>query len=532
MLKVLLVDDELLIRNRLRTLINGDNRQFVICGEASDGLQALKLIRERNPDIVIFDIEMSGMNGVKLAQHISEQHAEIQMIGLSNYDTYDYVRSVLQYGAVDYLLKHRFDAETLGTVLDTCKQKIFDSKQKAVGRNEMKDEQMLPSLAKNSLVELLIGTVSEPAQLERFENQLTGSPIYMQLRNFVLVVLQVSHFELVIDRLSERDTASFIQSITDLCQQIVGDFRKGLVTYLEDGNFVVLFSLAHMRSQVFINQTITECTNQIEISLDKLINIRVRKHVSPLFQNVMKARDYYIEACLKLSSSHSGDQIHVEEMKGAYKTLSIRQEKHLLHAVEIGDDAQINKIMDEIFECDEIAFASHEIFRPLMNELFFIAKKICKNAEQSTDWMDAEVAKIQKSEMKTVKQIKDWIKQLYVGLTENLYGQMNERQSVYVKKAIQHIQEHYTEDISLESTANLLYITSSYLSRLFKYEMKMTFTEYLNQVRIEESKRLIGNKMKIKDIYKKVGFNNYSYYIRVFKDLVGETPLKYAKRKL
>ncbi|MFH5183525.1 helix-turn-helix transcriptional regulator [Paenibacillus sp. TAB 01] len=98
-------------------------------------------------------------------------------------------------------------------------------------------------------------------------------------------------------------------------------------------------------------------------------------------------------------------------------------------------------------------------------------------------------------------------------------------------QAIQRIQQHYRLGVTLEETAEQLNITPSYLSRRFKEEMEMTFTEYLTAYRIDRSTQLIRTRAcSIKEIYQLVGFNSYSYFIKVFKEHVGETPHVYASK--
>ena len=102
MYRVLIVDDDLTVRIRLKNLISWELLECEIAGEATHGLEAIALLDTVQPDIVITDIYMPGMNGVDLIHYIREHAPEIYVLALSAYDDFDYVRNSLKYGAFDY----------------------------------------------------------------------------------------------------------------------------------------------------------------------------------------------------------------------------------------------------------------------------------------------------------------------------------------------------------------------------------------------------------------------------------------------
>ncbi|WP_289183724.1 response regulator [uncultured Dubosiella sp.] len=114
---VLIVDDELIIRQGIEYMLNWEEEGFQIIGKAKNGEEALQIIEARHPDIVITDIEMPNMNGLELAEIIAKQHPEIQMIMLSAHQNFEYVRPSFSLGAVDYMLKSALSSEELRKTL-------------------------------------------------------------------------------------------------------------------------------------------------------------------------------------------------------------------------------------------------------------------------------------------------------------------------------------------------------------------------------------------------------------------------------
>lgn len=103
-LKILIADDEISIRQLIKKLID-PSAPLQIVGEAADGNSAYEMIQEKKPDIVITDIRMPGLNGVELMRKARENGIKVDFILVSGYRDFEYARSAVQLGALDYLLK-------------------------------------------------------------------------------------------------------------------------------------------------------------------------------------------------------------------------------------------------------------------------------------------------------------------------------------------------------------------------------------------------------------------------------------------
>ncbi|WP_297566821.1 response regulator [uncultured Faecalibaculum sp.] len=102
---VLIVDDEYLIRQGVEFMIDWEKEGFTIIGKAANGREALELAQSRHPDLVISDIVMPEMDGMELTSRLQEICPDTQVIILSSYSEFDYVRNTLTHGAADYILK-------------------------------------------------------------------------------------------------------------------------------------------------------------------------------------------------------------------------------------------------------------------------------------------------------------------------------------------------------------------------------------------------------------------------------------------
>lgn len=124
MINVLLVDDDLPMLSKLKNIMNWEAGSFNLCGEASGGYAAIKLLDERKPEIVITDMSMPGMDGLELISYMEEHYPHIQVIAISSYSDVHYVKNSMKKGAVDYILKHELDAETLAAALASARERF------------------------------------------------------------------------------------------------------------------------------------------------------------------------------------------------------------------------------------------------------------------------------------------------------------------------------------------------------------------------------------------------------------------------
>ena len=122
--RTLIVDDEMLIRQGIKHYINWEEEGFQIIGEASNGQEALELIELMNPHIILTDIVMPIMGGEELTRIVKTKYPHIEIIILSSFGEFEYVRSTFQSGVVDYILKPKLNSQELLNVLKKAVNRI------------------------------------------------------------------------------------------------------------------------------------------------------------------------------------------------------------------------------------------------------------------------------------------------------------------------------------------------------------------------------------------------------------------------
>ena len=124
MIKVLIADDESIIRRTIRLIGNWEENDMEIIGEAKNGIEAVELIREKSPDLILLDMKMPGYSGEEVMNIIKENNTGSSVIVISGYDDFQFAKVALKYGAMDYILKP-IDRHELNCALEKVHQKPY-----------------------------------------------------------------------------------------------------------------------------------------------------------------------------------------------------------------------------------------------------------------------------------------------------------------------------------------------------------------------------------------------------------------------
>ncbi|MCI3920900.1 response regulator [Paenibacillus sp. TRM 82003] len=532
MIKVLLVDDEWLARSYVKGLLDWEKHGFIICGEAGNGFEAIEAVERHSPEVVIADVHMAGMDGVALCRALEERENTPKVIMLSSFDNYEYVRDTLRSGAVDYLLKHRVDASSLLDLLGKVKGELERERKRKQGDDYLTENwnELQMELSHSYAKALVLGPEEERRKAEAYFAKL--SPIGTQ--NMQLGVMEIVNFLLLTEHYTEEQTNKFVRSIVDVCRQGFQE-TNGFVVDLERGKLLLWFSYGEQRSESAMQQQYRLCLQRIEQALRSYLNLRVSFGTGPVVHGVSGIPAAYASCCRSLAERRAlqlGGGIAGEAVDDAF-TLSLQQERDLLAAIEQADAEKVSFLLEKLFAAMMERRATSRSIQMTVSELINLSEKVWRKSGEPAGhfYEGAFLSRAELGSVERLDEIRAWTDQWFATLLRKLPKEAAEGSSSYVRAAKTFVRRRFRDNVSLEQAAEHVGITASYLSRLFKQEIGVNFTDYLNQVRIEYAKQLIqdGNG-KMKEIYGDVGFASYNYFFKVFKQIVGTTPNAYAKR--
>jgi two-component system response regulator YesN len=521
MFQVLLVDDEALARHDVKSMLDWEKHGFTICGEAYNGSMALALMERMTPHIVIMDVSMPIMNGVELSREIKERFPKVKMIMLSSFDDYDYVRTCLMNGAIDYLLKHRLQASALLTLLEKAVQEL-QSEEARTAQSKM-IEHLSPVILREYVANVARDVVDASDVLQSYAR---NNQLYTNSVNYGSAAVQIVPFLLLTESLTDVQKNRLVLQAIEVMQMAIGDVQKQTVGYVGEGRFMVLFS-SEERSEHASTTQMNQAMSALSHSLEKFLNLTCVYVIGPLCGNLRLVSSSYFNANQELNVQH--DQIlNASLLKDSP---CMKEQKQLLLFLEQLDGERVSQFIKTIF----IELRNQPVYgmtvQMIVSEMLHLVEMAWKRHNPQTALEDIEhiPTKAELGRMGSIKELEKWMLNYYACLLEAIKKQrVGGTYSRHITKALQFIADNYASNISLDITASSLNLNASYLSRLFKEEMQMTFTEYLNRHRIQTSCMLMeSGKYALKQISSEVGFLSYTYFFKVFKSMTERTPQAY-----
>lgn len=510
--KVLIVDDEMLVRQGIRHLLDWESEGFQIVGEASNGKDALDMVKQLEPNLILTDIVMPVMSGEELVKVVKSLYPEIEIVVLSSYGEFEYVRSTFQNGVADYLLKPKLDANSLLAVLKKTVQGM-----PAFRHMDFTNE-------KGQSVDYVLDRL-----ISGYAMEMDGAEIstYFPSPNFVLLVADM------------QDSSS---SSMKRNEEWIEAFLKGMVKDVEQP--FSIHRLSHQDSHIRFLLNISDTGRKDAIHLaEQLAESGVRGGLSfyvALSKNFTKMEELhavYTNDILKVldhrfflsdQQMFFADELVEHEGNGeafdseAFTAELNHQEFHSAFQ-RLSDyvDTMPDRLDTDMFEFK--SFLGHSLFNIIVSLLHF-------HYEAST--LDEAKYEYFRAihEAKHIGEVRALLAKFLNEATDCVTG--NKTSAPGIQKILIYLDEHFTEPLTLTEVAKQFHFNPSYLSNYFTIHNKEGFNEYLNRIRIERACELLRDSahMSISEISALVGYSDHSYFTKVFRKLMGTSPSHYRKK--
>ena len=547
MVKVYLVEDEIIIRQSIKNSIDWEKEGYEFVGDASDGELALPVILKEKPDILITDIRMPFMDGLELSRMVKAELPDIKIVILSGYDDFEYAKQAIKIGVAEYLLKPVSSAvllEHLSEIAEKVRDEREDLALKKVYYQEMQENEELIKM--KFLGELISGKLSLADAMEkgkRFHMNLSG-PFY---RIILFKFIQEDHVQA---EQSEALAGAYeaVGGYVDRFRDVFR-FQRGV----EGWAFLLTSVEEDMETQT---KAFIEGLKAVIAPFGTLTWFG---GIGSEVARIRELRYSFREA----DKAFAGRFVQEPNQIISVEQLNFEQQDNEFDANIFGEINQFDQIITRFLsngsleEVESFVGAlfteiSEDHFRSLMIRQYIImdiyatvltfCKKLRKDAgvegEVYGQWEgireNEEILKLAVTTAESVDDIKDYIGTLLDHAIELRNTVGGRRYSDIIQTAKERIEQDYmTEDISLNSVAAEVCMSPSYFSSVFSKEMGKTFIEYLTEVRMEKAKQYLDcSSMKTSEISYKVGYKDPHYFSYIFKKTQGCTPKEYrAARK-
>lgn len=538
MVRIFLVEDEILIRNGIKNSIEWEKEGYEFAGEASDGELALPMVLKEKPDILIADIRMPFMNGLELSSIVKKELPDIKIVILSGYDDFEYAKDAIHIGVARYLLKPVSSVKLLETLKEISVQILKEQKEKELKNEYLREMRENEELKKMKFFsDLVSGNMSLANAIDR--GSTFNINLSAQVYNIILFKIQNPSNQ---GSLSD----SFIEAYEEIENTASGfpyvySFQRGA-----DGWAFLLVAdepeEINSRETQFINalENVTSRYPEIEYFGGSGTPVFRLRELNNSFHNADCAFASRFTKEMNQIAKYSGNNIkqnienfdctNFAELEQTHNVIGKFLNNGTLEEVDSFVNACFQEIPEKQFHSTLMRqYIIMNIYISVMSFCEKILASVGRNIDEKSRAADDEAMKQVIFTVESVDDIKIYIRQLLEQALEIRNTASGRRYSDIIKAAINQIEHTYMSDnISLNTVAANVGMSPSYFSSIFSHEMGRTFTEYLTEVRVEKAKELLAcSSMKTSETGYAVGYKDPHYFSYIFKKMTGCSPKKY-----
>ena len=531
MLKVFLVEDEVVVREGIRKIIDWSSHGYEFCGEASDGELALPMIQKLKPDIVITDIKMPFMDGLELSKWIKKEFPWMEIIVISGYEEFEYAKEAIKLGVAEYLTKP-VNGEELLEEVDILAAKIEEKQLELANREKYKREMEENFIEeRKKLFQYLVTSAKPVPALLDMADGLNIDLTSMWYGIVLLIVQSTEHAkEEYSNRLIEID-----EKLKELCD------RNQIVLF--DRNLEGRALIFKADSEEEIEQGQKNFAGKIQEILGAYNHVRFFGGIGTAVNRLRElpasfesanhafAHRYFVEENRILYSKELDKQMTAQENKNFdIRHIDPKQMDRgkIQEFLKFGDSEEAIYFVEEFFgNLDNKAINSNVFRQYITMDTYFCVAEFVEELQCSKDVIepiDINSGDLQSAEatMKYIVRILQQALELREKAASNRYGDVVDEVMLYIDK---HFAE---EELSLNQLAAHVNFSPNHLSMVFSQQTGQTFIKYLTDFRMNKAKELLrctGKRSSI--ICMEVGYKDPHYFSYLFKKTQGVTPTQY-----
>jgi two-component system, response regulator YesN len=512
--KVLLADDERIIVEGISNIIDWKELDTELVATARNGIEAYEKIELHQPDIVISDIRMPGMDGLNLVKKVYDKFPSIKFILLSGFGEFEYARTAMQFGVKQYLLKP-CNEEKITEALQDIVEELKASQTQEAFIHKLKEhyEKAQPFIKAQMLTEFLSSKSYSNKDLFSFQQIFDRE-------------MENKWIKLILFRLEGEFSYERLYALKKIGEEILDS--PFLSTSIGEH---VVFLINDQIDDEKLHQQIDKLRAQVQQYFNWEVTVAISGG-----DTIQNARRLYHEAleCLEHRFYLGiGCIITRKDLLPATNNRPnefVMDEQQLCLKIKSGHIQDVCEEISELFEkMSSLRLGIHTTKSYCIQ--LYLAIVQAGDMERMQDYLSGTSELLR---METVHQMFDYIKEIAEEITIEYFNRYKSKQSNVIHKVIDIVEKNLSNpDLSLKMVANeMLYMNPDYLGKLFKQETGQRFSAYLTKLRIEKAVEHIleMDDVKVVTLAEMIGFGeNPQYFSQVFKKHTGYTPSEYRK---
>lgn len=521
--RVLIADDEYWTREKLCHMIQWEKYGLDFLEPASDGEDAMDRIEKYRPDILITDINMPFVNGMELLEKVQDQYPDMITFVISGYDDFDYVKSTFMSGAINYLVKPVTKIDLIKAIMLALK-KISEKERDQI--EVLKMASILQDREFSQMIQRRETPFVPSFSVNNFTDMAGMSLMLVKIHDFQEIVKANGH------------------DMNLLSYQI----KKRLRELFQDENLIVFNNIYRLNEFIAVSDKdeneLISIADKLRVSLSSAYKVCLTICISQHSYSMDSIHMAYVEAIgLLMTRKYSRkDEIVLprSETSREYNAdvhFNSECEKQLKAALESGKQELARKVVFEetgLLQCMSENWSYLEVKQTVRQIMNILSEYVIReqghqnvgNLESYTEALDKITETLDFQVLKTL--LDEALEYLVPEKKEIISDSMKD----IVCQAVCWIDEHYFEELSLISLAEKYHVESSYFSKMFRQITGENLILYITNKRMEKAKEYIAQgELSLSEIGFLVGYDDYTYFSRVFKKNTGLSPREYRGRK-
>ncbi|GKX31793.1 DNA-binding response regulator [Vallitalea longa] len=510
-MKALIIDDEQYIREGLKSLIDWNSLGFEIAGEAKNGKEGLMKIKELHPEVCVVDIRMPVMDGIKMIEQASQEKIKCKFIILSGYRDFEYAQRAMECNVNKYVLKP-IDEDQLVEKLQEVRDEIIKT------NAQLRYVEESTNLSKDKVIHKII---------------MQKSPSIMWMNQWYNFQLPWNSYHIVL--------IDFLEDVTTVKKAMA---RKILEEFIKNGDYGVVFQIEEyvgivIKNILFEHNFLLLEKMKIllkqEVLIDTIIAVgRKVKDINDIYLSFTDAKmllkHSFIYGDEKILSSGLLDKRREVELETDNFDIDVYTD-NLYAAIDVNSMKSINDILEDMLDNYKILGWSSEKIKAYYVNLYVKITTILfeKNKElKNMELLNERILEKLYTQGSLIK-LHGFVKYQLVTISDILSAK---RPTEIIHKIINYVERNYDKEIKIDDLGKIFNYNSAYLGKQFKNQTGNYFNTFLDQVRINNAKKLLVNTdYKIYEIAKKVGYKEPDYFTIKFKKYVDQSPNAYRNSK-
>lgn len=530
--KVLIIEDEICIRDGLTNTINWSELGCTVCGCADSGLTGLEKYLETKPDIIVTDIVMPGVDGITFLNYINSRSQDVKVILITGFRNFEYAKEAANLGVYAFFLKP-IDFNELIKCIKTLVMEL-SHKGKGSLRKEMTvndEKENLIQKRGEFFLSLLRGNICTQEYILKLLNECNIS-----IKKYCVATAGL-------DSICDSD-----ENLPGQQQILIHDLHIIIREAIKERNNYIPINVENRLICIIIGvddikdpgrEDITKHIKWIQTRIKSTFQYNLSFGISRISCEIVSIYNYYKESLSALEQRFfSGENsINFFENWSSKRKLneveSFFDNSKIVNIIKNYNGRELMKEANNVF-VDIVAQVHKDknlLKSIIMGILFNTTKKVCsgdikylgkllKKYNYFKSIIDSEY----------IFQINDIFSSLMIDLNDYTQKKKVNSKEEIMTVIMEYLEDNYSKDIKLNDIAEYFYFSQSYISNLIKQGSGKSFIDILNDIRIKNAKNLFSTTtLKSYEVAERVGINDPHYFSQVFKKVTGSTPTDYIE---